>query len=191
MNADDMVLNAPVAKVLPGERIATVEDVTLVTLLGSCVAVCLQDPALGIGGMNHFMLPEGTLASVVSAPARYGVYAMELLLNDLMKLGASRRRLQAKVFGGGNVLRGFGAITVGHRNVAFIGTYLEREGIPVLAQDVLGTHPRKVAYSPRSGKALVMRLASANAEQLQHAESSYQTHLRQRPLPDNNIEMFQ
>ena len=186
-------LRAPARKIkiLPGEHLATSEDVTLVTLLGSCVAVCLHDPLAGVGGMNHFMLPEGSIASVVGAPARYGTHAMEVLLNDLFRQGAVRSRLQAKVFGGGNVLKGFGAVTVGHRNVAFIGTYLEREQIPVLAQDLLGLHARKVAYSPRTGAALVMRLPPTNHEAVGRAESTYQFRLRQHAVAADNIEIFQ
>ncbi|MGH8441646.1 MAG: chemoreceptor glutamine deamidase CheD, partial [Nevskiaceae bacterium] len=102
--AYDRELRAQSVKILPGEFLATSRDLVMTTLLGSCVAACLHDAEAGIGGMNHFMLPEGSVGPA-SAPARYGVYAMEVLLNALLKHGAKRSRLQAKVFGGGHVLK--------------------------------------------------------------------------------------
>ena len=120
-------------KLLPGEYFATNRDVALVTVLGSCVAACLRDRESGIGGMNHFMLPHGGGDGPVSASARYGVHAMELLINHLVGLGARRRNLEAKVFGGGNVVPGFTALNVGESNAAFVVSFLEAESIPIAA----------------------------------------------------------
>ena len=111
--------------------------------------------------MNHFMLPEGG-----SDSGRYGSYAMELLINEMMKRGASRQTLEAKVFGGGAVIGGMSTINVGERNTAFVMDYLKTERIPVVSKDVLDVYPRKVCFLPHSGKAMVKRLAPSNAEAL-------------------------
>ena len=147
-------------KILPGQYHAASGPVGMSTVLGSCISTCLWDPALRIGGMNHFMLPgdNGTAALPVTKSARFGVYAMELLINDMLKLGAERRRLVAKVFGGGRLLRGFGTLDVGGRNCAFVLEFLKTEGIPVLAQDLLDNYPRKVHFSPENGKVLLKKL---------------------------------
>jgi chemotaxis protein CheD len=148
-------------KVLPGEFFVSDEDMLIVTTLGSCIAACLWDRERHIGGMNHFMLPEGSGDS-----GRYGSYAMELLINQMMKRGASRATLEAKVFGGGAVISGMTSINVGERNTEFVFDYLRTERIPVVSKDVLDIYPRKVCFLPASGKVLVKRLATSNAAQV-------------------------
>ena len=152
------------AKILPGEYYFTPKDMLIVTVLGSCVAACIRDRVSGIGGMNHFMLPDGggDADSPVSASMRYGTYAMEVLINDLLKAGARRENLEAKVFGGGAVLRGFTAINVGERNAKFVRSYLQNEHIKVTAEDLNDVHPRKVYFFPRTGKVLVKKLKQMN-----------------------------
>jgi chemotaxis protein CheD len=150
-------------KVLPGEYFVHHEDILVMTTLGSCIAACLWDRERRIGGMNHFMLPESGGAE---DGGRYGSYAMELLINELMKRGASRLTLEAKVFGGGSVIAGMNSINVGERNTHFVLDYLKTERIPVVSKDVLDIYPRKVCLLPASGKAMVKRLAPANAEAL-------------------------
>jgi len=149
-------------KVLPGEYFVHDEDLLLTTTLGSCIAACLWDRQACVGGMNHFMLPTGCGDASASASGRYGSYAMELLINEMMKRGASRRTMEAKVFGGGQVIRGMDTMNVGERNAAFVLDYLKTERIPVVSRDVRGLCPRRVCFLPRSGKAMVKRLASAN-----------------------------
>ncbi|AUH50109.1 chemotaxis protein CheD [Chromobacterium sp. ATCC 53434] len=146
-------------KVFPGEFHATDQPRLLVTLLGSCVAVCLSDRLSGVAGMNHFLLPEGSLdlGSGASA-ARFGVNAMELLITDMQKLGAMRHRLEAKIFGAGNVLDGMTVVNVGERNTHFIRGYLANEQIPVLAEDLLGDCARKVYFFTNTGKVLIKKL---------------------------------
>ncbi|OWY38743.1 chemotaxis protein CheD [Xenophilus sp. AP218F] len=146
-------------KIFPGQYHATNQPCMLVTLLGSCVAVCLSDRTAGVYGMNHFLLPEGSLdlGSGASA-ARFGVNAMELLITDMQKLGAMRNRLEAKIFGAGNVLDGMTVVNVGERNTNFIRSYLSTEGIPLLAEDLLGEFARKVYFFTETGKVLVKRL---------------------------------
>ena len=156
------------AKLLPGEYYVTTQPMVLVTVLGSCVAACIRDVQLGIGGMNHFMLPESVHEpdSPLSSSARYGTYAMELLINELIKRGASRTTLEAKVFGGGAVISGMTTINIGERNTQFVLDYLKTERIAVVSKDVLDVYPRKVCFLPASGKAMVKRLAPSNAEAL-------------------------
>jgi chemotaxis protein CheD len=144
-------------KVLPGEFFVSDEDMLIVTTLGSCIAACLWDRERRIGGMNHFMLPEGSDGS-----GRYGSYAMELLINQLLKRGASRSTLEAKVFGGSAVIASMTSMNVGERNTQFVLDYLRTERIPVVSKDVLDTCARKVCLLPASGKALVKRLAPTN-----------------------------
>ena len=148
-------------KVLPGEYFVHAKDLLIMTTLGSCIAACLWDRNARIGGLNHFMLPEGT-----SDSGRYGSYAMELLINEMMKLGASRTSLEAKVFGGGQVIQGMESMNVGERNTRFVLDYLKTEHIPVISKDVLDVYPRKVCFLPASGKAMVKRLASTHTDTL-------------------------
>ncbi|MBW8828746.1 MAG: chemoreceptor glutamine deamidase CheD [Burkholderiales bacterium] len=148
-------------KILPGEYFVHTEDLLIMTTLGSCIAACLWDRSARVGGMNHFMLPDGAGDS-----GRYGSYAMELLINEMMKRGASRVNMEAKVFGGGQVIAGMNSLNVGQRNTNFVIDYLKTERIPIMSKDVLDIYPRKVCFLPASGKAMVKRLASANAEAL-------------------------
>jgi chemotaxis protein CheD len=144
-------------KILPCEYFVYHEDILIMTTLGSCIAACLWDREAKIGGMNHFMLPDGD-----SGSGRYGSYAMELLINEMMKQGATRATMEAKVFGGGQVIEGMNSMNIGERNTAFVVDYLKTERIPIMSKDVLGPHPRKVCFLPASGKAMVKRLAAAN-----------------------------
>jgi len=148
-------------KILPCEYFVYDEDILIMTTLGSCIAACLWDREAKIGGMNHFMLPDGDAGS-----GRYGSYAMELLINEMMKHGATRATMEAKVFGGGQVIDGMSTMNIGERNTAFVMDYLKTERIPIVSKDVLGPHPRKVCFLPASGKAMVKRLASANTSAL-------------------------
>ena len=147
-------------KVLPGEYYVSNEDLVV---LGSCIAACIWDGKVRTGGMNHFMLPDG---DGIDGSGRYGSYAMELLINEMFKLGARRETMQAKIFGGAQVMAGFTTMNVGERNTQFVLDYLSTERIPVVSQDVLDIHPRKVCFFPVTGKALVKRLAHSHPETL-------------------------
>jgi len=148
-------------KILPGEYFVHNEDMLIMTTLGSCIAACIYDRNAKVGGMNHFMLPDGAGDS-----GRYGSYAMELLINEMMKRGASRLTMEAKVFGGGQVVSGMTTMNVGERNTTFVMDYLKTERIPVVSKDVLDVYPRKVCFLPGSGKAMVKRLAPTNTDTL-------------------------
>jgi chemotaxis protein CheD len=155
-------------KVLPGEYFVHDEDILIMTTLGSCIAACLWDRNIRIGGMNHFMLPDS--AGSGNEGGRYGSYAMELLINELIKRGATRSTMEAKVFGGGAVISGMNSINVGERNTKFVLEYLATERIAVVSKDVLDVYPRKVCFLPHSGKAMVKRLAATNTETLMAQE---------------------
>lgn len=157
------------AKVLPGEYFVSRDEMAIVTVLGSCIAACLWDRFMRVGGMNHFMLPEGDSND---ASGRYGSYAMELLINEMLKLGARRESMQAKIFGGGQVMANFTTMNVGERNTAFVTEYLQTERIPIVSSDVLDIYPRKVVFFPSTGKAMVKRLAHAHPETLVQQELS-------------------
>jgi chemotaxis protein CheD len=176
-------------KVLPGEYLVTTRDVMLVTVLGSCVSACVRDPQAGVGGMNHFMLPDGDTGSAAGASARYGSYAMEVLINELLKLGAVRNRLEAKVFGGGAVLPGFTVNNVGQRNGRFVLDYLAAEGLSLVAEDLFDVCPRRVHYFPLSGRVMVKRLPSAHDTEVLASESLYRRRLAETPTA-GSVELF-
>lgn len=187
----DPSFDCDAAKLLPGEFYYTSKDMLLVTVLGSCVSACIRDRVNGIGGMNHFMLPDGASEAdgPVSASARYGTYAMEILINNLLKSGARRENLEAKTFGGGNVLRGFSAINVGARNAEFVRKYLRAENIRVVAEDLNDVYPRKVYFFPRNGKVLVKKLRNLHNDTLAEREKDYARRIR-NTQPAGAIELF-
>jgi chemotaxis protein CheD len=161
----------------------------VVTVLGSCVSVCLRDAVTGIGGMNHFMLPGSGDHSPIGSSARYGSYAMELLINDLLKLGAVRSRLQAKVFGGGHVLGGFRENSIGDANVEFVLKYLQTEKISVLAQDLLDIYPRKVYFFIGNGRVLVRKLKTIHNNTILDRELEYSRKLKKTWM-HGDVELF-
>lgn len=185
----DRHFNSDAAKILPGEYFVSETGMLLVTVLGSCVAACIRDVDSGVGGMNHFMLPDDGGRETVGSSARYGTYAMEVLINHLLKLGARRNRLEAKVFGGGAVLASLSSSNVGVRNAEFVLDYLKTEKIPVVAKDLLDSYPRKVYYFPKSGKVLVKKLHRVHNETLFSRESDYKARLSGSSM-EGDVELF-
>ncbi|MCC2973506.1 chemoreceptor glutamine deamidase CheD [Massilia sp. IC2-476] len=186
----DRTFDCDAAKILPGEYYYTGKNMLIVTVLGSCVSACIRDRITGLGGMNHFMLPDGgDGSSPVSASMRYGSFAMEILINDLLKAGARREHLEAKVFGGGAVLRGFTAMNVGERNAAFVTDFLKTERIPVLASDLNDIYPRKVYFFPKTGKVLVKKLMQTQNDTLAKRELDYAKRLKVEPV-GGDIDLF-
>ncbi|HMN80629.1 MAG TPA: chemoreceptor glutamine deamidase CheD [Burkholderiaceae bacterium] len=181
----DYGFNTEAVKVLPGEYFVYDEDIVLMTVLGSCVAACLCDRGVGVGGMNHFLLPDGGDSS-----ARYGVNAMEILINELLKNGARRSSLEAKIFGGGAVIQGLTSIDVGGQNVKFVEAFLASERIPIVSRDVLSNCARKVCLFPRSGKAMVKKLATQSDPTLIAQERSYLRSVQTTGSRAGEVELF-
>lgn len=187
----DSSFDIEAAKILPGEYYVTKRDMVLVTVLGSCVAACIRDKVSGIGGMNHFMLPDSKRDSSdpTSASARYGTYAMEMMINQLLKIGARRANLEAKIFGGGSVLRGLATASVGARNADFVLDYLHTEGIAIAGQDLLDDYSRKVYFFPNSGRVLVKKLRTMHNETIAEREQVYRARLKVEDI-QGDVELF-
>lgn len=155
----DAKINSLATIVLPGDHYVTDRsDLSVATLLGSCVAACIRDPQLGLGGLNHFLLPGEPGRAEGGKSMRYGVFAMEVLINEIIRRGGSKSRLEAKVFGGGNVIDTTQSETVGDRNSKFVCDYLQAEGISIVARDLGGARARRVFFFPTSGRVSVLRL---------------------------------
>ena len=187
----DSHLNLEAAKILPGEYYVTARDMVLVTVLGSCVTACIRDRLSGIGGMNHFMLPNASpdQDSPASLSARYGAFAMEVLINSLISLGAQRTLLEAKVFGGGNVLPGMTMMNIGQRNAEFALGFLSAEKIRVVARDLIDVYPRKVYYFPKSGKVMLKKLRHVHNKTIYQREIEYGTRLVKEEVA-GDVELF-
>ena len=177
-------------KVFPGEFYVTSKpDEVLVTVLGSCVSACIRDKRTGIGGMNHFMLPHshaGKWAGDLQS-TRFGNFAMEKLINELMKAGCSRDSLEIKVFGGGNVTDTINAI--GTENSEFILRYLEAEGLRCIAQDLGGQLPRRIHYTPATGKVVRRLLGTNELTAVAREETEYVRRLSSRTT-GGDIQLF-
>lgn len=184
------------AKILPGQFYVSRDGEMVVTVLGSCISACIRDPINGIGGMNHFMLPiqkTGAASSIkpgsLSEAARYGNWAMEYLINEILKNGGERKNLEVKVFGGGKVLSNMNQIDVGRQNIDFVHMYLNEEGFAVKAEDVGGPCPRKVLYFTDTGSAKVRKLRSVSNETVFEREVSYSRNINTEPQA-GSIELF-
>ncbi len=163
----------PVDRVLGvGEIAAERGPVWIRTLLGSCVAACLFDPQAGVGGMNHFLLPTGDHPG--EAPTRYGVHAMELLINEIMRRGGDRRRIKAKLFGGASVLGFDRQVAIPKANVEFARHFLELEGIPLVSEHLGGQRPLDVRMEASTGRVLVRAVGIDRARPTLEAERRYQ-----------------
>lgn len=182
------------AKILPGEYFVTRSDEAITTVLGSCIAACIRDPATRIGGMNHFMLPEDSSpgkSAWIDGPGglatRYGSYAMESLINELMKLGARRDRLEVKLFGGGRILSSM--TDVGQKNITFARDFLKLEGFKIAAEDVGDVYPRRVLYFPTTGVVMLKRLRALDVSAIAQRENNYLHSLAAKPVGDD-VELF-
>jgi chemotaxis protein CheD len=183
-----------VAKILPGEFYVSRNDEYIATTLGSCVSACIWDGYGGIGGMNHFMLPlttkethEVTWGNDQSDATRFGNYAMEHLINEILAYGGLRKNLRAKVFGGGKILENMS--NVGQKNCSFVIDYLATENIPILAHDLGNNYPRKIMFNPINGIAQMKRLRSMHNNTLVVREKNYQSSIISKPV-EGDIELF-
>jgi chemotaxis protein CheD len=182
------------AKILPGEFYVTRAQEAVTTVLGSCISACIRDPQLGCGGMNHFMLPEEAAGSSGcwhaadgGASTRFGSYAMESLVNELLKLGARRERLEVKLFGGGRILPTM--TDVGMRNIDFAQSFLKIEGFKMAAGDVGGVFPRRIVYFPATGRVLLKHLRAIDCTVIATRETQYRIDLG-ATTAGNDVELF-
>jgi chemotaxis protein CheD len=186
----DNVNEHTVVKIFTGDCYVTRDPrEMLITILGSCIAVCMRDPLRQVGGMNHILLPGGAdIHDLPGASTRYGAFAMEELINGLLKLGAEKSRLECKVFGGAQVMRT--STMIGERNIAFVHDYLANEGIPVAAEDVGGDWPRRIHYFPQTGRVRLRRLHRKDDMRIADQEQQYVSKASQILPSDDNIELF-
>ncbi len=180
------------AKILPGEYYVTLHGEMIVTVLGSCVSACIRDSIFGIGGMNHFMLPVGaegggSNSTWNSAATRYGNFAMEALINDILKNGGRRENLELKVFGGGMILEHM--TNIGRQNISFVHEFIRTEGLKLSAEDVGDVYPRKVYFFPQSGKVKLKKLRAMHNTTLIERETSYMDSLETKPI-EGEIDLF-
>ena len=178
-------------KILPGEYYATARPMMIVTALGSCVSACIRDKSSLIGGMNHFMLPFiSDFGESEQTSARYGTYAMEILINHLLEMGAQRKNLEAKVFGGGSLLKGITVDKVGERNAAFVRHYLGKEHIPIVAEDLLGVYPRKIYFFPEHGTVKVKKLIRLHNDTIIQREQEHRKRMCDEEMTSATVDLF-
>lgn len=176
-------------KIGPGEHYVTRQrDETIITVLGSCVSACIRDPVAGVGGMNHFMLPESENGrwGGASANMRYGNFAMEQLINDMLRHGGRRSRLEIKVFGGAQMITAGG--TIGHQNADFVEAYLKAERMPITAHHLRGKHARRVEYEPLGGKVRLLEMSLEKAHITEREKQFFET--IRAPQDESSIELF-
>ena len=187
----DKTNDSVVAKILPGELYVTHANEMITTVLGSCISACIHDPFAGVGGMNHFMLPiskDESISSVKhSSAARYGNFAMEHLINEILKNGAQRKNLEVKLFGGGRVLSHM--TDVGKRNIEFVLEYIQLEGLKLIVDDLGDIYPRKIQYDPMTGKARMKKLRTMHNRTVAEREEAYMHQIDETPKA-GDIELF-
>lgn len=185
-------MRQPTAKILPGECYVSKTGEMIVTVLGSCISACIRDTRIGVGGMNHFMLPVQSgdnSASAITSELAYGNWAMEYLVNEILKQGGRKTNLEVKLFGGGQVLSNLSNIDIGGRNIDFVLDFLDKEGLSVAAQDLGCTCPRKVLYFPDTGAVKLKRLKSRANDTIERREREYYETMTKKP-DQGDVELF-
>ena len=188
----DPLHNVFMAKILPGEFYVTTRGEGVITVLGSCISACVRDCMLGVGGMNHFMLPAkhedvDALRMQASDANRYGNYAMEALINEILKCGGRRQYLEVKIVGGGQILEKM--TNIGLMNINFARSYIRAEGLNLLGEDVGDIYPRKVAYFPADGRVRVKKLRALHNNTILDRERQYRDALEKAPV-GGDVELF-
>ena len=178
-----------IVKIFSGDwYVSTQPNEMLSTILGSCVAACIRDPIARVGGMNHFLLPGSeTMVSQASDAARYGVFAMESLINGILKAGGQKNRLEVKVFGGGNVINN--SARIGSKNAAFVRKFLNEEGFTVASEDLEGDLPRRIHYFPDTGKVMMRRLKRKEDLVVVEEEARYSRTISTKPV-EGDVDLF-
>lgn len=182
------------AKILPGEYYVTKQDELITTVLGSCISACIRDTKLGIGGMNHFMLPETTenrlnagQEQVIGNATRYGNYAMEHLINSILSNGGMRQNLEVKLFGGGKIIKTLG--DTGQRNINFVLQYVDMEKLVVISTDLGDIYPRKVNYYPMSGRVMMKKIRDLHNDTIVNREKEYRSSIKDIEV-ESEVELF-
>ena len=177
-----------VVKIISGDwYVSTQGDEMLATILGSCVSACIRDPVARVGGMNHFLLPGDDSDSEMSESARYGGFAMESLINGILKAGGQKHRLEVKVFGGGNVINN--SARIGSKNARFIRDFLNKEGFRIASEDLEGDHPRRLHYYPDSGKVMMRLLRRKEDMVVVEEEARYKKQIATHTI-GGDVELF-
>ena len=187
--------NVWAAKILPGELYVSTQGEMITTTLGSCISACVRDVRTGIGGMNHFMLPKGNHYSTdvwgdnpITSASRYGNWAMEFLLNEILKLGGSREYLEVKVFGGGQMMASM--TDIGQKNILFVYQYMADEKLKISASDVGDIYARRVIYFPKTGRVMLKRLKASENKKLVKRDDDYRKKVESVSNSNSGIELF-
>lgn len=182
------------AKLMPGDCYVTNQDEMITTVLGSCVAACIRDAESGVGGMNHFMLPETSRnrlserdEAVVGNALRYGNYAMEYLINSILQNGGKRKNLEVKLFGGGKIIATLG--DVGARNIRFVLEYVDTEALKLVSQDLGDIYPRKVNFFPQTGRVRMKKIKDLHNQTIFLREKQYSSSIKDLPV-EGSVELF-
>lgn len=188
----DRAHQMPAAKILPGEYYVTTHNEIITTVLGSCVSACIWDTVFGVGGMNHFMLPLSDNGSwggsdLISTATRYGNYAMEHMINDILKFGGHRRNIAIKIFGGGQIISEMS--NIGKKNVDFVRGYIISEGLKLVGEDIGDIYPRKIVFYPASGRVLLKKLKHLHNDTIIKRERAYKHDIEESPV-EGSVELF-
>lgn len=188
----DPRMNTVAAKILPGECYVSRQGEMIVTVLGSCIAACIRDKRVGVGGMNHFMLPirNGSKSdSAITSELAYGNWAMEYLINEILKAGGTKNNLEIKLFGGGRVLENLKQADIGARNIEFVRSFLRKEHLSVEAEDLGSNCPRKVLYFPDTGAVKLKRMMTTANDTVSRREREYLDAIVKKP-DSGDVELF-
>lgn len=180
-----------IASILPGEFFVSKEPMIVYTVLGSCISACIRDPLVGVGGMNHFMLsePKEVAHDSWGESTRYGSFAMESLINEILKRGGHRSRLEIKLFGAGKIYEG--NIDVGDNNAKWVLQYLKSEGLLVVKTDLGDVFPRKIYYQTDSGRVLMKKIERIKNRTIMDRESEYAMKMRTvKEQPAEDVTLF-
>lgn len=189
----DKALGQVTAKILPGEYYVTRNEEVITTVLGSCISVCIYEQKTGLGGMNHFMLPQSSgnmndVEDLMSDSFRYGDVAMEIMINDLLRNGADKEQIVFKAFGGGQIIKQM--TSVGERNIKFLHKFMVMEGYKLAAADLGGPHPRKVNFFPKTGKVMVKKLQHMHNDTIAIRETQYRSRIDKPKIQSGEIDLF-
>jgi len=178
-------------KIHIGDIYTSAEPAVIETILGSCVSVCLFDPERKTGGMNHILLPGKADLEIFDDTTRYGINAMEVLINSMMKLGSRKKNILSKIFGGAHILRSIGRhMSPGLKNIQFVENFLNLEGIPIVSRNTGGNNGRKIHFHTNTGDVFLKTLANPSFEAVAREETQYTELVRCLLETPSDVELF-